>query len=101
MTDKKIYFVHKFVNNPDINKTYRKLEKLYGKGYLFGKEHPEAEKGLTREEIRKLFTKDMKDGKFDLVIVDVSYGKGRFMIEEIALAKKLKIPVKEINLIEE
>ena len=40
----------------------------------------------------------MKEGKFDMVIVDTSYEKGRFMKEEIALAKKLKIPVKEINL---
>lgn len=100
MSDK-IYFVYKFVNNPNVNETYRKLEELYGKGYLFGKEHPEAENGATREEIRKLYTKDMKEGKFDIVIVDTSYGKGRFMMEEIALAKKLKIPVKEINLIEE
>jgi len=99
MKNKKIYFVYKFTNNPNPTETYRKLEELFGKGYIFSKEHPKAEEGLTREEIRQLFTKDMKEGKFDVVIVDISYGKGRFMGEEIALAKKLKIPVMEVNLL--
>ena len=100
MKKKKIYFVYRFKNNPNPNETYKKLEKLFGKGYLFSKEHPEVEKGLTRKKIRELFTKDMKEGKFDVVIVDISYGKARFMKEEISLAKKLKIPVMEVNLLE-
>ena len=94
----KIYFIYKFANNPNPKETYNKLEELFGKGYIFDKEHPNAGKKSTREDIRKLFTKDMKRGNFDLVIVDTSYGKGRFMKEEIALAKKLNIPVKEITL---
>jgi len=91
------YFIYKFRNNPDLNKTYKLLKELFGEGYIFDKKHPNANK-LTREEIRKLFTKDMREGNFEQVIVDVSYGKGRFMKEEIALARKLKIPVKEVNL---
>ena len=98
MKEKKIYFVYKFTNNPNPKETYKKLEELFGKGYIFDKEHPGIGKISTREDIRKLFTQDMKEGKFDLVVVDTSYGKGRFMKEEIALAKKLKIPVKEIKL---
>ena len=101
MKDKKIYFVYKFTNNPNLEETYRKLEEKFGKGYFFGKEHPKDEIGLTRQKIRKLFTKDMKEGNFDLIIVDTSYGKGRFMEEEIALAKKLNIPIIEVNLSEE
>ncbi len=97
MKSKKIYFVYKFTNNPNVNETYRKLEESYGKGYIFDKKHPNAGK-LTREGIRKLFTKDMREGGFDIVIVDTSYGKGRFMKEEIALAKKLGIAVKEVCL---
>jgi hypothetical protein len=100
MKNKKIYFVYKFTDNPNPNETYRRLEKLFGKGYIFGREHPEADNGMTREKMRELFTKDMKEGNFDLVIVDTSYGKGRFMEEEIALAKGLKIPVMEVNLLE-
>ena len=97
-SEKKIYFVYKGANNPNLGETYKKLEKSFGKGYIFDKKYPNAVKELTRDEIKKLFTKDMKEGKFEIVIVDTSYGKGRFMKEEIALAKKLKIPVKEINL---
>lgn len=97
MEKKKIYFIYKFARNPNVNETYKKLEESFGKGYIFDKKYPFASK-LTREKIRELFTKDMKEGNFDLVIVDTSYGKGRFMKEEIELAKKLKIPVKEINL---
>jgi len=93
----KIYFIYKFRNNPNLSETYKKLEETFGKGYLFDKEHPNASE-KTRAVIRRLFTKDMNEGNFDLVIVDTSYGKGRFMKEEIALAKKLKIPIKEINL---
>ncbi len=96
MTEK-IYFIYKFRNNPSPNETYKKFEETFGKGYIFDKEHPNASDG-TREEIRRLFTKDMNEGHFDLVIVDISYGKGRFMEEELALANKLKIPIKEINL---
>lgn len=98
MKNKRIYFVYKFTNNPNPNKTYEKLEKLFGKGYIFDKKYSNMNEKLTRTNIRKLFTKDMKEGNFDIVIVDTSYGKGRFMKEEIALAKKLKIPIKEINL---
>tara|TARA_Y100000310_G_C20025603_1_gene509445 strand:- start:87 stop:398 length:312 start_codon:yes stop_codon:yes gene_type:complete len=98
MKEKKIYFVYKFTNNPNPNETYKKLERSFGEGYLFDRKHPNAKEKSTRANIRKLFTKDMKEGKFDIVIVDTSYGKGRFMKEEIALAKKLKIPVKEVNL---
>ena len=97
MTKKRIYFVYKFTKNPNPSETYKKFEKIFGKGYIFDKEHPNASE-KTRAEIRRLFTKDMKEGKFNMVIVDTSYGKGRFMKEEIALAKKLKIPVQEINL---
>ena len=97
MKKKEIYFVYKFANNPNPSETYKKLEELFGKGYLFDRKYPNAGK-LKRAEIRKLFTKDMKEGNFDLVVVDSSYGKGRFMKEGIALAKKLKILVKEINL---
>ena len=93
----KIYFIYKFINNPNPNETYKKLEKTFGKGYIFYKEHPNASE-KTRAEIRRLFAKDMKEGHFDLVIVDTSYGKGRFIKEEIALARKLKISIKEINL---
>jgi fatty acid-binding protein DegV len=96
--NKKIYFVYRFAKNPNPEETYRKLEKKFGKGYLFGREHPDAST-LTREQIRKLFTNDMKNGKFDLIIVDVSYGRSRFMEEEVALAKKLNIPVIEVNLL--
>ena len=98
MENKRIYFVYKFINNPNPNETCRKLEILFGKGYIFDKEHSNPENTSTREKIRRLFTKDMKNGKFDIVIVGTSYGKGRFMKEEINLAKKLKIPIKEINL---
>ena len=98
MKKKNIYFVYKFVNNPNLDETYKKLEKLFGKGYIFDKKHPNMDEKTTRADIRRLFTKDMKEGKFEMVIVDTSYGKGRFMKEEIALAKKLKIPVKEVNL---
>ena len=94
---KKIYFIYKFRNNLNPNETCKKLEETFGKGYLFDKKYQNSSK-KTRTEIRRLFTKDMKEGNFDIVIVDTSYGKGRFMKEEIALAKKLKIPVKEINL---
>jgi len=34
---KKIYFVYKFTNNPNPNETYKKLEKSFGKGYIFDK----------------------------------------------------------------
>ncbi|MFH1311557.1 MAG: hypothetical protein ABIH65_04085 [Nanoarchaeota archaeon] len=98
MKQKKTYFIYKFTNNPNPHKTYLGLKKLFGVGYIFDKKHPNASKKLTRADIRKLFTKDMKEGKFDRVIVDISYGKGRFMKEEIALAKKLKIPVKGVNI---
>jgi hypothetical protein len=97
MKDKRIYFVYKFARNPNVNETYKKFEKSFGEGYIFDKKYPHAN-GLTRERIRELFTKDIREGKFDLVVVDISYGKGRFMKEEIALAKKLKIPVREIAL---
>jgi len=100
MKGKKIYFVYRFNKNPNPEETYRKLEERFGTGYIFGKKHPEADNGMAREKMRELFTKDMKEGNFDVMIVDTSYGKGRFMKEEIALAKKLNIPIIEVNLIE-
>ncbi len=98
MQKKKKVFIYKFANNPNLEKTHRKFKELFGEGYIFDKKYPNATKELTREEIINLFKKDIQEGKFDLFIVDTSYGKGRFMKEEIALAKKLKIPIKEINL---
>ena len=94
----KIYFIYKFTNNPNPKETYRKLKEKFGEGYLFDEVHKPNENNLSREEIRKLFTKDMKKGNFDLVIVDTSYGFGRMMKEEIALAKELGIPIKEVNI---
>ena len=92
----KIYFIYKGRNNPNLRDNYKKLEKVFGKGYLFCREYPRV-KEMDREEIREKFTKDIKKGNFDFVIVDITYGKGRLMKEEIALAKKLKIPIIEVN----
>jgi len=52
---------------------------------------------MNRKEMREKFTRDIKKGNFDLMVVDITYGKGRIMKEEIALAKKLKIPIIEVN----
>ena len=98
MKNKRRYFIYKFRNNPDPEKTCKRLKKIFGKGYVFDEKYPNFEDKSTRAKIRKLFTKDMKEGKFDIVIVDTSYGYGRFMKEEIALTKKLKIPIKKVNL---
>ncbi len=94
----KTYFIYKFTGNPNLKETYVKLEKMFGKGYIFDKVHPDAGKKNNRGEIRKLYVKDMTNGYFKRVVVDTSYGYGRFMKEEIKLAKKLKIPIKYINL---
>ena len=92
----KKYFVYRIRYNPNLEKTYQKLEKIFGKGYIFERKYSNAKK-MSRKEMREKFTRDMKKGGFDLMIVDVTYGKGRIMKEEIALAKKLKIPVIEVN----
>lgn len=94
----KTYFVYRFDKNPNTKKTYTMLEKNFGKGYIFGRKYPNASK-MDRKETREKFTKDMKQGGFKRVIVDITYGKGKFMKEEIALAKKLKIPIIEVKFI--
>ena len=93
---KKIYFIYKANKNPNLKKTYERLENVFGKGYIFGKKYSNA-KNMEEKEMKDKFTKDMKKGKFTLTVVDVTHGKGRFMKQEIALAKKLKIPLIEVN----
>lgn len=95
----KKYFIFRGRKNKDLEKTCKRLEKIFGKGYFFHKKYPYVN-SMTRKEIRDKFTKDMKKGKFSIVIIDVTKGKGRFMKEEARLAKKLKIPVMEVNFIE-
>lgn len=92
----KTYFIYKGRNNPNLKKTHQRLEKVFGKGYIFGRKYPNVKK-MTRKEVREKFTKDMKKGNFDLVLVDITHGKGRLMKEEIALAKKLKISIIEVK----
>ncbi len=94
---KKPYFIYKFRGNKNVKKTIERLENFFGKGYVFDKRYPNASKNMTRKEIREVFTRDMKNRGFDLVVVDITLGKGRFMKEEITLAKKLKIPIIEVN----
>ena len=91
------YFIYRYKGNKNIEKTIERLEHFFGKGYIFDKKYPKADKEMTRKIIIKTFTEDMKKGKFDLVVVDISLGKGRFMKKEIILAKKLKIPIIEVN----
>ena len=95
----KRYFIYKARNNPNLKKTHQRLEKVFGKGYIFYRKYPNV-KEMTRKEVKEKFTKDMKKGKFDLVTVDITHGKGRMMEEEIILAKKLKIPIIEVNFLE-
>jgi NAD kinase len=92
----KKYFIYKARNNPNLKGTHQKLKKIFGNGYFFDKKYPNVKK-ISRKEIKEKFTKDMKKGNFDLIIVDITHGKGRMMKEEIALAKKLKIPIIEVN----
>jgi hypothetical protein len=95
---KKPYFIYKFRGNKNVKKTMERLEHFFGKGYLFDQKYPlKISKKFSRKEIKDIFTKDMKKGKFDLVVVDITLGKGRFMKQEITLAKKLKIPIIEVN----
>ncbi len=95
----KIYFIHKGRNNPNVKKDCKKLEEVFGEGYLFFKKYPSVE-NMSRSEIRERFTKDMEEGNFEFVVVDTSRGKGRFMREEISFAKKLKIPIMEVKFLE-
>jgi len=92
----KKYFIYRIRYNPNLKTTHQKLEKIFGKGYIFERKYPNVKK-MSIREIREKFTKDMKKEGFDLVVVDITYGKGGLMKEEIALAKKLKIPITEVN----
>jgi hypothetical protein len=94
---KKPYFIFKYAGNKNLKKTIKRLENFFGKGYIFDQKYPDAGKTMTRKMIKETFTKDMKKGKFDLIVVDITSGKGRFMKQEITLAKKLKIPIIEVN----
>jgi len=95
----KKYFIYKARNNPNLKETHQRLEKIFGKGYVFYRKYSNV-KEMARKDVKKKFTKDMKKGNFDLVIVDITHGKGRMMKEEIILAKKLKIPIIEVNFLE-
>jgi len=97
MRAEKIYYVYKFSGNPDPVATCEKLKRVFGEGYIFDEAHPGAGK-RGREWIRGVFTREMTEGGFTKVIADVSFGFGRFMNEEIALAEKLGIPVEKIDL---
>ena len=92
----KKYFVYRIRYNPNVKKTHQMLEKIFGKGYIFQRKYPNVKK-MNWDEIREKFKRDFKKGDFDLMVVDVTYGKGRLMKEEIALAKKLRIPIIEVN----
>lgn len=93
----KIYYVYKFTGNPDPVSTCNKLKRIFGDGYVFDEAYPDAGK-MTREEIRELFTNEIRNGGFTKVIVDTSLGIGRFMSEEIALAESFGIAVEKIDL---
>jgi len=93
----RIYYVYKFSGNPDPVATCKKLKSIFGEGYVFDEAYPDTS-GITREEIREFFTKELRDGGFAKVVVDISFGLGRFMREEIALAEKLGIEVLKIDL---
>lgn len=95
----KIYFIYKGEKkNPNLKSNHKKLKKIFGQGYIFSEKYSNVA-DMKREEVRKKFTKDMKEGNFDLVVADITPGVGRFMQEEINLAKKLKIPVMEIKFV--
>ena len=80
MSAKRIYFIYKFSGNPSPSATYKKLEELFGQGYVFDKKYPNAGKELTREDIRRLFTKDMKEGNILFGAVDNILVKGDKLI---------------------
>jgi len=98
MRKEKIYYVYKFSGNPDPLGTAAKLKELFGEGYVFEEKYPDAEVKYGREGVRERFSKDMRGGGFTKMIVDVSFGFGRFMNEEIALAKEFGIEVVEVDL---
>ncbi len=94
----KTYFIYRGKKNPNLKENFKRLKKIFGKGYIFCEKYPNVAK-LGREEIEKKYTKDMKEGNFDLVVADITHGIGLFMGKEIALAKKLKIPLVEIKFV--
>ena len=50
-------FVYKFTKNPNPIETYKKLEELFGKGYILDKKHPTAKEKSTRAKIRNYLQK--------------------------------------------
>jgi|GEM_PF-4573460 hypothetical protein len=93
----RIYYVYKFSGNPDPAFTCEKLKAVFGEGYIFDEAYPDT-RGMTRGDIRELFTKEMRESGYTKVIADVSFGLGKFMLEEIGLAEEFGIEVKWIDL---
>lgn len=93
---KQKYFIYKFGGRTleEVKQNVQQLKLQYGDGFVFDEKYPPT---LGRSDVYKLVDKELTPEKVSEVIVDDTYGVGRFMQYEIELAKQHNIPITYVS----